>query len=189
MKVNQHAINRFRERTGCKQPDEYIRDKLLEMQGKSKEAEFTHPRHVMFALFNHNFERARYFMYNNFLIVVVNGEIKTIHNNEARRWKVKDVSHEKFPVKGGNMPEHETERLQVDGLDIYCMAKIIGTDHFRYFLMHDGRPEEFPFGSIDNPNENGDYIARTYGGQKNLGKDFTHEEAIRWLLETRRQHA
>lgn len=75
-------------------------------------------------------------------------------------------------------PPHETTQVTVNGKEIYCMAKIIGNDHFRYFVSH----YEFPFCSVDKPDESGHYTARTYRGLKQLGHDFTHEEVVKWAL-------
>jgi hypothetical protein len=75
--------------------------------------------------------------------------------------------------------EHESRNLNVDGLVVRCEAKIIG-DHFRYFVDH----WEFPFCSIDKPNENGVLVARTFGGATiELDEDFYHEDVVRWALK------
>ncbi len=84
--ISPHAIDRFRERTGCKRADDYIVKKLHEMLEKAEVAEFTHNKYAVKALFNHDFTPANYFMYNNWIFVVVDGEVRTIHNNEAKRW-------------------------------------------------------------------------------------------------------
>jgi hypothetical protein len=75
--------------------------------------------------------------------------------------------------------EHETTCVNVNGMSIYCVAKIIGDDHFRYFVEH----YEFPFCSVDKPDEHGNYLARTYGGQRQLGSEFRHEDVVKWSFE------
>ena len=86
MEIHPHAIHRFRERTGCKKDDNYIKVKLKELFEKAKPAKFTHPKFELFAIMNNNFEEADYFIVNGFLLVVVKGMLKTIHQNESKRW-------------------------------------------------------------------------------------------------------
>lgn len=90
MKVSNHAIERFRERTGCKKDKEYVQHKLLEILDKSQKAEFKHPKYNVYALLNHNFQEAEYYLYHTFLLVVVGDEIRTVHGNEANRWRPVD---------------------------------------------------------------------------------------------------
>ena len=79
--------------------------------------------------------------------------------------------------------EHETVCVTVNGSIIYCMAKITGDDHFRYFVKH----YEFPFCSVEKPDEHGNHLARTYGAQRQLGGEFRHEDVATWALETIRE--
>ena len=74
--------------------------------------------------------------------------------------------------------EHETTCVDVNGISVYCMAKITGDDHFRYFVKN----YEFPFCSVDKPDEQGNYLARTYGGRRQLGGEFRHEDVVQWAL-------
>ena len=85
------------------------------------------------------------------------------------------------------MVEHESKIIEVDDELVYCVAKITGNDHFRYFLLDNNRrlKSEFPFAGVDKPDEHGNYTARTPGGVKECGNDFTHEEVIKWALAKR----
>jgi hypothetical protein len=87
MEVEQHAINQFRTRSGCKKSDDYIREKLLEMADRGVEAEFRHPKYAVMALLNHHFQHANYLMDSGWVLVIVDEKIKTIHMNEAKRWQ------------------------------------------------------------------------------------------------------
>lgn len=86
MTVHPHAIEQFRNRTGCQRDDEYIKNKLLEIANTAQPAKFKHPKYAVMALLNHSFETAEYFMSSGWLLVVVKDEIRTIHHNEAKRW-------------------------------------------------------------------------------------------------------
>lgn len=86
--VHPHAIDQFRQRTGCKKSDDYIRGKLIDIAKKSKVATFVHPKYAVKALLNHKCEIATYLMDSCWLIVVVKDQIRTIHRNEAKRWIV-----------------------------------------------------------------------------------------------------
>jgi len=87
------------------------------------------------------------------------------------------------------MVEHETKVVKVNDKVVYCMAKITGNDYFRYFLLDNNNRQksEFPFASVDKPDDNGNYIVRTSGSTKELGQDFTHEEVIRWAIKQEKE--
>lgn len=89
MKVSEHAITRFRERTGCRKKDCRITKRLLDLFRLAQPAEFKNTVYETLALLNHDFERAEYFMYNDWVFVVVNDCIKTVHQNESNRWILK----------------------------------------------------------------------------------------------------
>mgnify|MGYP003418750951 FL=1 len=89
MKVSNHAIERFRERTGCKKSDISIQNKLLKFADLGKPAEFRTKGYATLALINHNFERAEYLMYNDWILVIADDCIITIHENESKRWTIK----------------------------------------------------------------------------------------------------
>ncbi len=67
--------------------------------------------------------------------------------------------------------------------------KLFGNDFLRYYrcdLKYPYCPEEFPFMSVDKADDNGDYWCRSWmrkDGPTNLGKGFTHEQALGWALE------
>jgi len=87
MDVDPHAICRFRERTGCKQTDEYIEGKLLEIAERASPATFSNPKHAVLSLLNHDCKPASYLIAQcGFVMVVVDDRIKTVHMNESKRW-------------------------------------------------------------------------------------------------------
>jgi hypothetical protein len=83
VEVAQHAIDRFRQRTGAKYSDEKIKNKLIKMHSKGEKVSLTAYRKVM-ALLNHGFREASYVEYCGWILVVVDSVIITIHNNEAK---------------------------------------------------------------------------------------------------------
>lgn len=80
--------------------------------------------------------------------------------------------------------EHELSTVKMLDVEIRCMPKLIGSDLFRYFVPH----LSMSFASIGKPNESGDHIAITCGDSKNFGKEFTHEEVLKWVFETLRKN-
>lgn len=84
--VSDHAVARFRERTGSGKDDVYVRNRVLELVGKAKPAKFRKPAYATMALLNHDFERADYRIYNDMVFVIVRNCVMTIHKNESKRW-------------------------------------------------------------------------------------------------------
>jgi hypothetical protein len=86
--VSDHAVKRFRERTNLVRSDQSIRNRLMDMVNKGIEVK---PKkyYGVVALINHGFRAARYFSYNNFIIVVEDEAIVTVHQGEANRWEKK----------------------------------------------------------------------------------------------------
>lgn len=84
--VTQHAINRYKERTGCKLSDNQIEKKILDYYGKSEKVDLS-PKYKAIALLNHNFRRASYHRFSQFILVVEGMFLKTIHFGQAKkRW-------------------------------------------------------------------------------------------------------
>lgn len=92
MRVSSHAITRYRERVEGKTNVKTTRNDIINIiKQKAVLAEFSHPKYAVFALLNHDFERAEYFIYKSLVFVVVDGCVKTVHRNESKRWKpIKD---------------------------------------------------------------------------------------------------
>jgi hypothetical protein len=91
MKVSHHAIKRFRQRTGCKQSDEYVRYRVLDLLGRAVEIELKNKKFRTLALLNHDMREAQYFRAGEFVFVVDDGVVTTVHNGEANRWKEKET--------------------------------------------------------------------------------------------------
>ena len=85
MKISNHAIERFRERSGTKKNDKEIARKLCYFLTKAKEVELK-KHYGVIALLNHDFKPAKYYNYNGWILVVEDDELKTIHMGEAGRW-------------------------------------------------------------------------------------------------------
>jgi hypothetical protein len=87
-----HAIDRYRERTGCKRSDSYIAEKLRDFFNRSVEVELK-KRYAVKTIINHNFQLARYFQFDQWIMVVefMNGRdtLRTIHDGQAKRWQLK----------------------------------------------------------------------------------------------------
>ena len=89
MKVTQHAIHRWRERTGSKHPDDKIRVKILDLVATGEEVVIK-KRFRLLALLDHGCDEAKYMKATNGMILVVaNGAVVTIHNGKADRWERK----------------------------------------------------------------------------------------------------
>lgn len=87
MNVSKHAIKRFRERTNCNRYDQSIIDKLIYMVQHGEEVKPKKHYGVM-AILNHNFKEARYYDYfGQYVLVVEEDTIVTVHKGEARRWE------------------------------------------------------------------------------------------------------
>jgi hypothetical protein len=86
MTVTNHAIKRFRERTGSKKSDDKIRTRLLTILSNAKEVRLKKKFRVA-ALLNHHLRDARYFQLGGFVLVVEGDCLSTIHRGEANRWE------------------------------------------------------------------------------------------------------
>jgi len=88
--ITNHAVDRFRERSGATYSDERIRDKLLKFYHDGKRVELK-DKYKALALLNHGFKKADYVDYNGWILVLIKDEceseiIVTIHTNQAKRW-------------------------------------------------------------------------------------------------------
>jgi len=91
VRVTNHAVNRWRERTGSKHADEKIRVKIRGMVDAGEEMEMKKKFRVL-ALIDHRFDDAKYIRGKNGMIfVVVNDTVVTIHNGRADRWERKQM--------------------------------------------------------------------------------------------------
>jgi hypothetical protein len=83
--ISNHAVRRWRERTGAKYSDDRVKSKMLALLAVAQRAELN-PVNSVKALLNHDLEEADYYMASNFVFVIVGNTIKTVHGNESGRW-------------------------------------------------------------------------------------------------------
>lgn len=82
--VATHAIKRFMERSGCK-TEAKARASLLRLLDRSYEVSLE-KRYRVIQLINHDFEDAKYYKADGWILVVVENVIVTCHLGEAKRW-------------------------------------------------------------------------------------------------------
>ena len=85
MIISDHAISRFRKRTGSKADDEGIKSKIETLFKKSVEVELE-PSFKALALLNNRLKPARYYSFSQFIFVISEDVLVTIHFGEAKRW-------------------------------------------------------------------------------------------------------
>lgn len=84
-RLSDHAIQRFKQRTGCK-TDDKAKTALTKFLKRAQEVELE-DRWRVIQLINHHYQDARYFRWQCWLMVVVNNTVVTIHTATANRWK------------------------------------------------------------------------------------------------------
>jgi len=85
MIITQHAINKFRQRTGCVCDDNEVKKRILKLYEKAEEVELK-PEYRVIAILNHKCEPAKYLRFAQFIFVCIDNVLKTIHLGEAKRW-------------------------------------------------------------------------------------------------------
>ncbi len=90
-KVSPHAIERYRARTNCSKgmDTKQVRDRLLQTFNKSLPAELKQKFRVAQMLRYGVDTETEYRICSDFVFVIVDGEVMTVHRNESKRWKVK----------------------------------------------------------------------------------------------------
>ena len=89
MKVSEHAMKRWKERTGSKQSEEKAAEKILDLVASGEKVQLK-KRFRVIALLNHRCEESEYVRATNGMIFVVANEVVvTIHNGVADRWERK----------------------------------------------------------------------------------------------------
>jgi len=86
--ISAHAILRFKERTGAKYGVDKVIEKLTELYA-SAEPVVLKKKYIVVTLLNHNCEEAEYYKTGSFILVIVDGELRTIHKGEAHKWEPK----------------------------------------------------------------------------------------------------
>lgn len=86
LKVSEHAVLRFRERSGCNKSDETVSKRILYMVDRAVEVS---PKlnFGVIALLNHGFREARYFRSDHWVFVVCENMVVTVHDGDADRWE------------------------------------------------------------------------------------------------------
>lgn len=75
--------------------------------------------------------------------------------------------------------ERENCHVEYDGIQVYCMEKLIGHDKYRYFSPN----WAFPFASVDKCEEGAKKcIGRTVGATNEFPMDFAHADVVNWAL-------
>ena len=82
-----HAIDRFRERTGCNKSDEIVCARIAARIVIAAEWQLK-PRYLVIEMLAHE-GHSRFFRDKDLLFVVEDGIIVTIHRGEANRWEPK----------------------------------------------------------------------------------------------------
>lgn len=85
MKISKHAIERWRERSGASYSDEKVERKLLGLAARAEEVQLQEKYRVL-TLMDHRYKEARYLAFGEFLMVIVDDTMVTVHLAEARRW-------------------------------------------------------------------------------------------------------
>ena len=83
--ATRHAIAQFMERSGC-QDVSSAEGTLKAMLAEAEEMELEE-RFKAIQLLNHDFREARYYKYNQWLLVVIGNAIITCHRASAKRWR------------------------------------------------------------------------------------------------------
>lgn len=82
--ISLHAIERWRQRSGCKKGDDNVARRLFSMLDRSVPVDLK-PEFRLKELLNHNFQAARYFRLYEWVFVVVGDCLKTVHKDEFHR--------------------------------------------------------------------------------------------------------
>lgn len=85
-RISQHAVIRFRQRTGSNLPDAQVRLRILTILANSEEVRMKRWFRLK-AMMDHGLARTRYFRKGRLVIVVADQVVVTIHNGAANRWK------------------------------------------------------------------------------------------------------
>lgn len=88
IEITNHAVERYRQRTGCKQSDDEIRERIRQRLKASEEVQHKTPQLAALSIMKHGFTKAKYYDHGGLIFVVVNERaLVTLHKGEAGRWK------------------------------------------------------------------------------------------------------
>lgn len=88
VEVHPHAVDRYRERTGCKRTSRWIAARLLQDLARSEEVQLK-PKYRATQLMNHAYAEATYHRAPSGMILVLErgNLIRTVHYGEAKKWQ------------------------------------------------------------------------------------------------------
>lgn len=85
IKITKHAIKRFREKTGCKSDEKAI-NTINKMLQDGEETTFKNGIWKTLSLLNHNFKEAKYYRYSQWILIIVENKLVSLHRGKAKRW-------------------------------------------------------------------------------------------------------
>lgn len=86
MRFSGHAIDKFRERTGSKQSDQKVENRLIKMFNRSEKVR-PKPKFRVDQLLNHNLKEVEYRKFDNFIFVVDGDMIVTVYRSDPNKWE------------------------------------------------------------------------------------------------------
>lgn len=89
MTISDHAIQAFRNRTGCKYPDEKIKEKLLEMYSKGQRIQLRKKLRVG-NIIRHGFVETIFIGNNGWVMVISDNIMRTIYKDTSKRFRKKN---------------------------------------------------------------------------------------------------
>jgi len=89
MIISHHAIEQFKKRSGSRKSNQHIIEQLTFFINHSKEARPV-GNYGAVQLLNHGLKPATYLEYGGWIMVVQGNVLKTIHQNESKRFRIKE---------------------------------------------------------------------------------------------------
>lgn len=83
--ITNHAIQRYRERTGAVYSDEKCKNKIKKLISAGKEV-ILKPEHRVRELLKRQYKDSKYIKNHNLMIVIEDNIVVTIHDNTANKW-------------------------------------------------------------------------------------------------------
>ena len=84
--ISHHAIEQFKKRSGSKKSDEVVQKRLQTFLSQAKEVKPV-GNYGAVQLLNHRLRPATYYNYGSWILIVEDNVLKTIHQNESRRYQ------------------------------------------------------------------------------------------------------
>ena len=83
--ISQHAIEQFKKRSGSKKSPEALRTRLQDFLSQATQVKPI-GNYGAVQLLNHGLRPATYYSYGSWILVVEGSVLKTIHENESKRF-------------------------------------------------------------------------------------------------------